>query len=116
MIAHYTAVAANSAHYATAEKYVAELRDDERSMIAGIQKLRSDEYVSADISGKPKDYANLIIEPTKPSGVDPYLYATKRYRIPFGWYANPLPSTSSTAWIILIADSYDPFGYGGGAN
>jgi hypothetical protein len=116
MITHYAAVAADSAHYVSAQKYVSELKDDERSMLLGIQKLRFDQYISGGISGKPKNYANLIIEPTKPLGVAPYLYASKRYRIPFGWYANPLPSTSSTAWVILIADNYDPFGYGGRSN
>jgi hypothetical protein len=47
---------------------------------------------------------------------EPYLYASRRYHIPFGWVANPLPSTAATAWMIMLANSYDPFGYGGAAN
>jgi hypothetical protein len=53
----------------------------------------------------------LIVQASKP-----YLYASRRYRVPFGWYANPIPSTVSTAWIIMLADDFDPFGYGGAPN
>jgi hypothetical protein len=76
--------------------------------------LRVDRYVAGSFPGKPKNYAKLIAEPRAPLAAQPYLYASSRYRIPFGWYANPLPSTSSTAWILLVADKYDPFLYGGG--
>lgn len=43
-----------------------------------------------------------------------YLYANKRYFIPFSWWANPIPSMASTAWIILIDAGYNPFILGGG--
>ncbi len=43
-----------------------------------------------------------------------YLYANNRYFIPFGWWANPIPSLVSSAWIILIDLDYDPFILGGG--
>ena len=42
-----------------------------------------------------------------------YLYANKRYEIPFGWWANPLPSLASTAWSILDDNWFDPFVLGG---
>jgi hypothetical protein len=42
------------------------------------------------------------------SSTKPYLYASKRYLIPFGWYANPIPSTCATAWMIMVANSYNP--------
>jgi hypothetical protein len=110
MIKHYHSLP-EGPNYAGARQYEGELREDERTMLQGIQTLRFDRYVATAFPGKPTDYSNLIVEPLKP-----YLYASKRYRIPFGWYANPVPSTSSTAWIIMIADNYDPFGYGGKSN
>jgi len=41
------------------------------------------------------------------------LYANKRYYIPFGWWANPLPATSSTGWGALVDANYNPFYLGG---
>ncbi len=43
-----------------------------------------------------------------------YLYVSERYFIPFGWWANPVPSLSSSAWVIFTDLSYDPFQLGGG--
>jgi len=43
-----------------------------------------------------------------------YLYANKRFFIPWGWYANPIGATSSTAWGVLNDYDYDPFRIGGG--
>lgn len=111
MISTYGAEAPSSAHYDAAKKYAATLKQDEIAMLNGIGALRIDQYASTDFPGKPPDYAKLISVKTKP-----YLYASRRYHIPFGWYANPLPSTASTAWIIMIADSYDPFGFAGVPN
>jgi hypothetical protein len=48
--------------------------------------------------------------------MQPYVYASRRYAIPFGWYANPLPSTCATAWVLMLAAGFDPFGYGGAPN
>jgi hypothetical protein len=42
-----------------------------------------------------------------------YLYANKRYEIPFGWWANPLPSLASTAWAVMTDRDFDPFILGG---
>jgi hypothetical protein len=104
MIATYDATPAG-------RKYVAILKDDEAAMLAAIEHLRIDRYGATDFPGKPAEYAKLIATGTKP-----YLYASRRYHIPFGWYANPLPSTASTAWVIMIANRYDPFGIGGAPN
>jgi hypothetical protein len=111
MIRHYHSVPESSADHASARQYEVELKKDETAMLHGIQTLRFDRYVATAFPGKPNDYPNLIVQATQP-----YLYASKRYPIPFGWYANPLPSTSSTAWVIMLADEYDPFGYGGKPN
>jgi hypothetical protein len=94
-----------------AKKYVERLQQDEAAMVNALGALRIDRYASTDFPGKPADYASLVPMKTKP-----YLYASRRYHIPFGWFANPLPSTASTAWVIMIADRYDPFGVGGSPN
>jgi len=45
-----------------------------------------------------------------------YLYANKRFFIPWGWYANPIGATSSTGWAVLNDFDFNPFVLGGGAN
>jgi len=45
-----------------------------------------------------------------------YLYANKRFFIPWGWYANPIGATSSTGWAVFNDFNYNPFVLGGGAN
>jgi len=42
-----------------------------------------------------------------------YLYANKRFFIPWGWYANPVGATSSTGWAVFNDMNYDPFALGG---
>jgi len=116
MISYYGSLSPNSAHATRARELVAELRSDERDLILGMQHLRFSRYTEEELPGKPPDYANLIAGTKSPVRSEPYVYASRRYRLPFGWYANPLPSTSSTAWAILVADHYDPFGYGGMPN
>jgi hypothetical protein len=111
MISAYGAVAAGSPDYAAAQSYLRSLREDEGSMLEALPKLRIDNYLDANFIGKPANYAALIRQTSKP-----YLYASRRYLIPFGWYANPLPSTCATAWAIMLADRFDPFGYGGRPN
>jgi hypothetical protein len=109
MIQHYRATPGGT-------PLVAKLAQDEARMLAGIQQLRFGRYVAASIPGKPPGYANLIVQPATPAGSEPYLYSSRRYFIPFGWYGNPLPSTAASAWVILVADRYDPFGYAGRPN
>jgi len=43
-----------------------------------------------------------------------YLYANDRFFIPWGWYANPIGSTCSTAWAVMHQHNYNPFILGGG--
>jgi len=45
-----------------------------------------------------------------------YLYANKRFFIPWGWYANPIGATSSTGWAVFYDYLYNPFMLGGGSN
>jgi len=42
-----------------------------------------------------------------------YLYANKRFFIPWGWYANPIGATSSTGWAVFYNWTYNPFVLGG---
>jgi hypothetical protein len=116
MIRHYQAVPRGAPQAGQAQTFVAKLAADEDAMIAGIQSLRYRRYLQADFPGKPRNYEQLIGEPSSPVPTDPYLYSSRRYLIPFGWYGNPLPSTAASAWALLIADHYDPFGYGGVPN
>lgn len=111
MVHHYQNVENASPNRTAAKSYVTSLKADERAMIEGIQKLRFADYSKTSFPGKPANFAKLMNLQSSP-----YLYASKRYLIPFGWYANPLPSTCSTAWIIMLADGYDPFGYAGKVN
>lgn len=110
MLDHYRAIAPASPHYRRAREIVAVLERDEKSMLIGVEHLRIDRYAAAKFPGAPKDFATLL-----PLNSKPYLYASKRYLIPFGWYANPLPSTCATAWMLMLANRFDPFAYGGTA-
>jgi hypothetical protein len=81
--------------YSKKHKIIAtELRNDARSMSEGLQKLQR----------------------KLPDGTVAYLYANVRYRIPFSgtWYANPIPSTTGTAWSIFLEKHFNPFELGGG--
>lgn len=111
MLHAYAAEPPSSPRFSAAQTYVARLKADEAAMLTAIEGLRADLYPSKGFPATPPDYANLVPVKTKP-----YLYASRRHYIPFGWYANPLPSTASTAWMIMIANGYDPFGIGGAPN
>jgi hypothetical protein len=109
MLAHYRTIAPQSPHYQAARRFVENLQQDERTMLAAMDRLRSDTYATAGFPGTPKEYKQMFALSTKP-----YLYASRRYLIPFGWYANPIPSTCATAWMTMVANRYNPFLPGGG--
>ncbi len=48
-----------------------------------------------------------------PGGQTAYLYVSQRYFIPFGWWASPIPSLSSSAWILFTDMNFNPFKLGG---
>ena len=116
MIHHYLATPRSATESAQAQVLVSKLKDDEFRMVAGVQNLRYGRYIQASLPGKPAGYANLIVQPAMPVRSEPYLYSSRRYFIPFGWYGNPIPSTAASAWVILVADRFDPFGYAGRPN
>jgi len=43
-----------------------------------------------------------------------YVYANKRFFIPWGWFSNPISALCSTGWSVLMDLNFDPFHYGGG--
>lgn len=108
MIAWYQRVPQTSSQYDTAHRFLESLAHDEQSMLSAIKHLRVDTYATAGFPGQPHNYAKFFALPARP-----YVYASKRYLIPFGWYANPIPSTCATAWMIMLENRYDPFAYGG---
>lgn len=67
-----------------------------------------------------KDAQSMWNEVTKPwpDGLQysdgSYVYANKRFFIPWGWYANPVSATCSTAWAVMQEQNYNPFEFGGG--
>jgi len=108
MVEYYKSIPTSSSDYANAQKYLPMLQADEKTMLRGLNQLRIDKYAAAGFPETPKDFNKLVT-----LGKGSYLYASKRYMIPFGWYANPLPSTCSTAWVVMVANGFDPLRYGG---
>ena len=109
MLNYYKKVPHESQHYKDSRRFVASLSHDAQSMVAAIDTMRLNTYATANFPGQPQQFAQLFTA----RKTRPYLYASKRYLIPFGWYANPIPSTCATAWIIMVRDGYNPFAYGG---
>ena len=111
MIRHYASIAAGSAEYALAQDQLRSLRQDENEMLQGVATQRADRYALTGLPGKPP--ASVLAQSRD---LQPYLYASRRHYIPFGWYANPIPSTCATAWVIMVKEHFDPLGYGGEPN
>lgn len=42
-----------------------------------------------------------------------YWYSSQRYFVPFGWWANPIPSLASSAWVIFVDLGFNPLILGG---
>lgn len=83
---------------------------DENSMVNGVKSLYSDNYPTADAfaNTRPPNYTNYV--PNSNASTNSwFIYASKRYFIPFGWFANPLPSLTSTSWALMIQYNYNPF-------
>lgn len=117
LIVHYGAViddeTASSETRKSAMEYVQRLREDERSMVEKLIALRTDRYSEEEVfeGNRPTEFDSLIVMPKDKLA---FLYASKRYFIPFGWFANPIPSTCSTSWALMLHYNYNPFQLGGG--
>jgi LysM repeat protein len=81
-----------SPHYNSV--FATSLRKDADTMLTGINT------VLLDTTSRSKD-------------TEAYYYANRRYRIPFGWYANRIDSLCSNAWAIMVANRFNPFVLGG---
>ena len=110
LVAQYSS---QKASHGDAKKYVASLKIDLQSMEAHISALKVTNYSRQSLfdSVRPPNYDSLV---GLAKNQQAYLYASKRYFIPFGWYANPLPSNASTSWALLMNYKYNPFTLGGG--
>lgn len=107
LLAHYQRFTGKKAQVKLARQYVEELRRDEQSMLAAMERLQLTSYSAntpTPFPGQPAHFDQLLALPTNPS-----LYASRRHAIPFGWYANPLPSTCATAWRLMVANHFNPF-------
>ena len=116
LIVQYTE-ASTSSQYSPAEQteasqYVQALQTDHDSMLKNLMTLRTDQYPAAEAYStvRPASYAALV---PIPSGKLAFIYASKRYAIPFGWFANPLPSATSSAWALMLHYNFNPFKAGG---
>lgn len=109
------------AHYGTSR--YPDLVADEKALVQGVMQLHSDNYadspafavVNNDITtGRPAKYKTYVPTTTSSSPGGWFIYASKRYFIPFGWFANPLPSLTSTSWGVMTQYEYNPFNPDGG--
>jgi hypothetical protein len=99
--------------YGSSSPYYANLKNDFDSMINHEMSLRTDQYLNQSQAfphGITSTFNSLVPMANNQLG---FLYASKRYLIPFGWLANPLPSTCSTAWILMQYYHFNPFTLGG---
>ena len=117
LITQYGNVAANTVNYtvtqrAQAAAWVVDLEKDQTSMLQNVLKLRTDIYpTTTDFYLTPPDYNQLLYGTPAgpPSDRLAFLYADRRYQVPFGWIANPLPSMASTGWMAYLYFNFNPF-------
>lgn len=88
-----------------------ELQQDLFAMQQHICNLRNDQYINANFNGAiPQEFFIRVPE----SMGQAYLYASKRFILPFDWNANPLASLSATAWVVINYFQFNPLQYLGG--
>ena len=81
------------AYEKTHPEWAKECRENTRTMREGVESMKQ----------------------TLSDGTVAYLYCNRRYFIPFGWWANPIPSLVASSWVLLTDLHFDPFELGGGA-
>ncbi len=124
LITQYANVINDPLHYTVEERnlavdYVASLSNDEASMAKGILSLSTDNYstnsayatvVPSVVNPKPLSYNQLLFNSDAPPADRlAFVYASKRYAIPFGWNSNPIPSAASTGWVVYNYYNFNPF-------
>ncbi len=97
----------------------AELQGVITDMKEGLKHLSTDYYPDSAVFAKDvpqtktQKYDQLVIPGMNKTTSQGMVYASKRYFIPFGWWANAVPSTASTAWAVMEHYPYNPFSFGG---
>lgn len=115
MSAENTASAINTLHslieyYSQLGRDTEELEKDLQSMRDNFFHLRNDEYLRAHfVDATPGEF---FIELPNEIG-QAYLYASRRFPLPFLWNANTLSSISATSWVLINKFEYNPFQYAG---
>jgi hypothetical protein len=116
LITQYGNVVNDTEHYIVDQRqqaaaFVASLQADQDSMLTNILSVRTDNYPSnaSVYTYMPPNYNQLMYGGSPPPGKLAFLYASKRYTIPFGWIANPIPSTASTTWMVFLYYNFNPF-------
>jgi hypothetical protein len=116
LITQYGNVIGNTEHYTQEERdaavaYVASLQADQASMLANVLTLRTDNYptTAAYNPVMPPNYNQLMYGGSAPTDRLAFLYANRRYQIPFGWISNPIPSQASTGWSVFLYYNFNPF-------
>lgn len=124
LISQYGTIATLSSNYSVDQRnqalaYVASLQADEVSMKNGLLTLSTDQYptnaaytsfVPTVTSPSNMSYNEILFNSaTPPSDRLAFVYASKRYAIPFGWNSNPIPSVASTGWVVFNYYNFNPF-------
>lgn len=112
LAAHYGRIAPQAPQHAEARGWLEELRRDEQSMLAGLGRLRLDAYRATPWASRRNTSACCRARGPRSRMYMPV--AATRFRS--AGMPNSLPSTCATAWVIMLAAGFDPFGYGGVPN
>lgn len=83
-----------------------DLRRDAHTMRHAVKSLLE---VEIDMAGNGLQYGHQA----HAGRIKTMLYATKRFKIPFGWWAHPHPSMASTVWQFLDSVYFNPLALGG---
>ena len=96
--------------YRGSEIDVTDLETDRASLKLNFSHLRNDLYLNSNfVDATPREF--FIIVP--PSMGQAYLYASKRFPIPFDWNANTIASINANAWVVMNNFDFNPFQYAG---
>jgi len=111
----YTDTAKNGTSVATNDIWSAEWTFGAINMAQVLSKSYRDAGDSEKADSLLADAQSMYNEVTKlwPEGLrfpdGSYVYANKRFFIPWGWFSNPISALCSTAWSVLQARNCDPF-------
>jgi hypothetical protein len=90
--------------------YADDLLNDVASMEQGVLCLSSKNYLNNTNCHATIPQSAGVVVPVNQTAM---LYANRRYLIPFGWEANPIPSTCATSWNVMLEKDFNPFALNG---